>query len=542
MNTRTSYSYVLLIGCLLIMSGCQPNSSPILHKAMQVEYTSIDSVFFYLQQIEHPEKLPAKERGDYYFLSYRTTLRKTGKPNDSLLHIAIRHYEQNNQSSKCYKAYIEQSASYLYRNLPDSVLLLTDKLQKELPLNDTVKIQLYGLRRATFFRKRNYVEALAMADSSRQLARKIQDTLSYFHSSQIYLNILENMKRDEQYTQEYLQLIEELKNSSNFQWLNYYALESLLNTSLKRKDFQQALQYLLLLSNQKHSRNDIPQYMLLCGEVHAALNQTDSARYYYQQAATSSSEFIAMEANSLLYKLINRKEYPEQAFYTKQKENTIRNNILRSINSEIRQREFNQIKLQNELFLSHLKQQKKELWMMGVLISILSISFIAFFFYQREKKKRLQRENLLLHRDTELREMKEKEISLRRKEAELREALFRRISFFYKLPSLHTDDIQENSVCNHKIIVTDAEWTEITSAVNDAFDNFVMRLRQAYPLLGDKEVGFCCLVKINVNIQDLSDIYCVSKAAITKRKYRIKTDKLGLTDENISLDSFLKAF
>ena len=65
---------------------------------------------------------------------------------------------------------------------------------------------------------------------------------------------------------------------------------------------------------------------------------------------------------------------------------------------------------------------------------------------------------------------------------------------------------------------------------------------KAYPQLGDKEIGFCCLVKINVNIQDLSDIYCVSKAAITKRKYRIKTDKLGITDENISLDSFLKVF
>ena len=95
---------------------------------------------------------------------------------------------------------------------------------------------------------------------------------------------------------------------------------------------------------------------------------------------------------------------------------------------------------------------------------------------------------------------------------------------------------------SHKIVVTDAEWAEVTSVVNDAFDNFVVRLRQAYPQLGDKEIGFCCLVKINVNIQDLSDIYCVSKAAITKRKYRIKTDKLGITDENISLDSFLKVF
>ncbi len=35
------------------------------------------------------------------------------------------------------------------------------------------------------------------------------------------------------------------------------------------------------------------------GRTYAALNQTDSAKYYYQQAATSTSEFIAMEANAL---------------------------------------------------------------------------------------------------------------------------------------------------------------------------------------------------------------------------------------------------
>ncbi len=93
---------------------------------------------------------------------------------------------------------------------------------------------------------------------------------------------------------------------------------------------------------------------------------------------------------------------------------------------------------------------------------------------------------------------------------------------------------------SRKIVVTDAEWVEVISVVNEAFDHFATRLEQIYPLLNNKDIGFCCLVKINVNIQDLSDIYCVSKAAITKRKYRIKTDRLGITDENVSLDSFLK--
>lgn len=538
------YRIFLFIGWLIIMtmSSCQPDLSSMLRKAMQMEHVSTDSIFFYLQQINEPERLPLEEQGDYYLLSYKATLWKTGKPNDSLLLAAIKCYEHNGQQYKCIQARIEQSASYFYRNQPDSILLLTDKLLNEHLLNDTLKSRLYGLRRAAYSQKKDYRKALSMADSSRQLARQMNDTLAYFYASQMYLNITEKMNNHDMYTQGYLQLIEELANSPKYHSLNYYLLEILLSNSLERKEFQQALSYLQQLSVQQHSRYDTPHYLLLRGRAHAALNQTDSAKYYYQQAAISSSNFIAMEANTLLFKLINEKEYPEQAFYIKQKEHIIRSNILSNINTEIQKKEFNELKLKNELYQLHLQQQKKELWMLGVITTLLSIGFIAFIFYHREKKKRLQHENLLLHQEAELSGLREKEIRLRSKEAELREALFRRISFFHKLPSLHTNNSQGESASSHKIVVTDAEWAEVTSVVNDAFDNFVTRLQQAYPLLGNKEIGFCCLVKINVNIQDLSDIYCVSKAAITKRKYRIKTDKLGITDETISLDSFLKTF
>lgn len=503
---------------------------------------STDSILFYLQQIEQPKKLAAKQQGDYCLLFYQATLRKTGNANDSLLNAAIRHYEQNGQHSQWILARIEQSVSYLYRNQPDSVLLLTDKLQKGLQLNDALKARLYGIRRAAYSKKQDYNGALAMADSVRQLTEKGRDTLSYFSASQKYLQITETIGDHEKFTRGYLKLIEELGNSPKYQYLNYYAFEELLNASLRRKDFQYALSYLQQLSDQRHSRYDAPHYLLLCGKTHAALNQIDSAKYYYRQAAASASDFVAMEANALLFKLFNDKEYPEQSFYIKQKENRVRDNILGNINAEIQRKEFNEIKLQNQLFQLYMQKQKQELWMMGIVTTLLGVGFIVFFFYQREKKKRLQRENQLLYKEAELSGLREKETRLRGKEAELREALFRRISFFYKLPSLHTGENQDDPTPSRKIIVTDAEWIEVTSVVNDAFDNFVVRLRQAYPLLGNKEINFCCLLKINVNIQDLSDIYCISKAAITKRKYRIKTDKLGITDENTSLDSFLKSF
>lgn len=539
MNYR---NILLLAGWGITLTACHSSPSPVLKKAMQMENVSVDSIFFYLQQIDKPENLSSEEQGDYYFLSYKATLWKTGKLVDSLLQTAIHRYTENGQLYQRMQARIEQSASYLYRNQPDSTLLVSDALLREELLNDTLRTQLYGLKRAAYSRNKDYEQALIMADSSRQLTRKYKDTLACFFASRPYLHLLKTVQGYERYTQESLQLMGEFEDSPNYRYLNYHILENLLTTSLERKDFQAAQLYLRQLSAQRHSRHVIPHYFLLRGKSHAALNQVDSAKYYYQQAATSSSDFIAVEANALLFNLINEKEYPEQAFYIKQKENKIKDDILTSTKAEIQRREYNELKLKNELYQLHLKQREKELWMLGIVTALLGVGFIVFFFYQKEKKKRLQKENLLLHQEAELSGLREKEIRLQNKEAELREALFRRIAFFRKLPSLHNDESQDEVASSRKIVVTDAEWIEVISVVNEAFDHFAARLEQAYPSLNNKDIGFCCLVKINVNMQDLSDIYCVSKAAITKRKYRIKTDKLGITDENVSLDSFLKAF
>lgn len=48
-------------------------------------------------------------------------------------------------------------------------------------------------------------------------------------------------------------------------------------------------------------------------------------------------------------------------------------------------------------------------------------------------------------------------------------------------------------------------------------------------------------MKINVSIKDLSDIYCISRTSVSKKKFRIKREKLGAEDSD-SLDDFLRGF
>jgi DNA-binding CsgD family transcriptional regulator len=74
-------------------------------------------------------------------------------------------------------------------------------------------------------------------------------------------------------------------------------------------------------------------------------------------------------------------------------------------------------------------------------------------------------------------------------------------------------------------------WVDLTS------ENFASRLKKAYPRLTDKEMNFCCLVRMNLSLQSLADIYCISKNSVSRRKLRMK-EKMELAEET-TLDEYL---
>lgn len=214
------------------------------------------------------------------------------------------------------------------------------------------------------------------------------------------------------------------------------------------------------------------------------------------------------------------------------------------------QHEYESVRLRNENNELKIQQKEKDIVILAVLISVLISAAVVYFFWIQTKRKR-ERERFI-HKERELNNQnlllkQQKEISvLREKEALLRESLFRRINLFDKIPSLRIGDMPESNITREdtyrKIRMTEDDWAELTKSVNEVYPHFTQHLQEQYPKLTNDDLGFCCLLKINVNLQDLSDIYCVSKSAITKRKYRIKTDKLQLVDDTTDLDTFLQKY
>ena len=50
-------------------------------------------------------------------------------------------------------------------------------------------------------------------------------------------------------------------------------------------------------------------------------------------------------------------------------------------------------------------------------------------------------------------------------------------------------------------------------------------------------MNVCCLVRMNLSLQSLDDIYCISKNSVSRRKLRMK-EKMELAEET-TLDEYL---
>ena len=108
----------------------------------------------------------------------------------------------------------------------------------------------------------------------------------------------------------------------------------------------------------------------------------------------------------------------------------------------------------------------------------------------------------------------------------MREELFKRMNVFEKL-----------SGTEKHIQLSDTDWKEIQLMLDSGYNDFTKKLRTHFPMLSEKDINFCCLVKINMSIQSLTDIYCISKNSISRRKLRLK-EKMEI-EEGITLDEFL---
>jgi len=177
-------------------------------------------------------------------------------------------------------------------------------------------------------------------------------------------------------------------------------------------------------------------------------------------------------------------------------------------------------------------------WGLLSLILLLLLSGSFFIYRSRNKKELLEKSRMLLEQENKL-------IKMREKESQLREDFFKKLNKLNKIPSLGLINAKNKESLSDDVVrisLTDRDWDELIRNIDVAYDHFTDRLKREYPNLTLQEVHLCCLVKIKVARNDLANIFCITPQSVKTTKYRIKKEKMGILDRDISLDLFLEKF
>lgn len=176
-----------------------------------------------------------------------------------------------------------------------------------------------------------------------------------------------------------------------------------------------------------------------------------------------------------------------------------------------------------------------------ILIMFLSVLLHHYRSNKRKLTERLREETCLKMEEAIKR--RDMEISLANKQEELRqkeiEKLSKSIDYYKQLNNVTLPVIMRRQNVNGSLHLSDDDWKIIVGNADACFDMFSERLKNLCPQLTEDDIRFCCLVKMELSMSVLSEIYHIAKASISRRKMRLK-EKIGI--ENVSFDEFISNF
>lgn len=341
---------------------------------------------------------------------------------------------------------------------------------------------------------------------------------TYAHLAQIYQ---EKQMNDSAIHYYFLALQKDTTRSA------YFYCGRVLGLLHSLKEYDLAKQYIQGLRKQM-KRSDIPYINLIEGDLWMELHQPDSAMKHYLIASETGNDFITSVAYERLALLMEEKRTLDVALDKHIQSIDVKNNLKYDYAHEHDTRDFEALKLKNELNELKVKQQSYIILILGLGAFILLSSGSFTIYLLHRKRKHLMQENLMLKQQEELSSLREKEALLREKDARMREELFRRIRI--------VKDLEEGN----RVHIADEDWKDIHVMLESTYPGFLANLRENFPALSEKELNFCCLVKMSMSLQQLADIYCISINSVSRRKLRLK-EKLGIGKED-SLSKFLNRF
>jgi len=254
--------------------------------------------------------------------------------------------------------------------------------------------------------------------------------------------------------------------------------------------------------------------------------------------AKSENLFLASEAIYHLSRLAEADDDPEKAYLHHQDATGYIDQVYRAYQSQAKNNAFNELKWQSEIDNLKISRQRYIITALSLVLALSLLIASGIILFQRKKRKEMEIRQIMVEKENQLLRQAEELSQFREKANTLREELIRRMEVFQKVPCMNEVTGEATST----ISLSKEDWKEIMTMMDNQYDHFTLRLKKAVPALTTGDIQFCCLLKININMQDLANIYHINKESVSRKKQRVKAKISNELIQGYTLDEFIQRF
>ena len=320
---------------------------------------------------------------------------------------------------------------------------------------------------------------------------------------------------------------------------------------------------------------DIASHYYIWAMYFEKIGQLDSAVAYDKRGMKYSEISIKRDVSLDLARLLNKQGKRDEAMEYYEKYSVYSDSVeaseLKETSDMLSQVEKSiDVERKNAALASSQLRLAAVMSILVVVVVIASVALLGMYL----KRKRKQREQLERVRRYRLeRSMKEKQRAQQNKErialleneltasnqtlSELRQELIRNeaemlkykdalTAFEQKHGELLVADLADTDVYKlyHDPVAkpTSADYHMLVEALNKAYGDFTLRLKEFYPDIRSNEMWICCMVKAGLTSKEICNISSYSYSSIGMAKVRLYGKMLGKKGSSRDFDTFIRDF
>ena len=347
-------------------------------------------------------------------------------------------------------------------------------------------------------------EALSLFNEAIEIARSYSDSALLMTALRDAGRVSSTLQRIDQAGFFYNEALAVGKQLGDLSFLNETYLEMSHDLYLEGGDFDQAIQ---TAETALAEGADSCFCNLVIGLSQYYLDENDSALAYLHQAAQSEKASIRMSAFQCLYFIfLSTGDFESAlAFHEQYAEN--RELSDQQYRTQEVQRVKSEYDLQMQQYQLRSEQRMRETIFVGILaIFVVALVFILVMLRQKTLKERLEKVEMKNQLETALKKNK-----------------------VYLTALALSEQITVSSL---DFNIQEQEWDDYVELIDMVYDGFTQKLLEQYPTLNKNDLQICSLTRQGFSNQVISILMNIQTGSYSRRKSRIKQEKMnGLYDE-----------